>query len=59
MKKSHDIQYTVYTCAPIERVFSHGGNILKPDRSRLKPKYFEQLLFLNRNNPDVLVLGLQ
>ena len=26
------------TSAPIERVFSHAGNMLCPDRSQLKPK---------------------
>ena len=26
------------TSASIERVFSHAANILRPDRSRLKPK---------------------
>ena len=38
------------TSAPIERVFSHGGNIMRPDRSRLLPKNFEHLIFLKVNN---------
>ncbi len=38
------------TSAPIERVFSHAGNILRPNRARLLPKNFEQLLLLKVNN---------
>ena len=38
------------TLARIERVFSHAGNILRPDRSRLKPKHFEEMLFLKLNS---------
>ena len=37
------------TSAPIERVLSHAGNILHPDRSQLKPKHFEEMLFLKLN----------
>ena len=36
------------TSAPIERVFSTAGNILKGERSRITPKNFETLLFLNK-----------
>ena len=38
------------TSGPIERVFSHGGNIMRPDQSRLLPKNFEHLIFLKVNN---------
>ena len=38
------------TSTPIECVFSHGENILCPDRSCLRPKNFEQLLFLKVNS---------
>ena len=38
------------TSAPIERVFSHAGNILHPDGSRIKPKHFEEMLFLKPNS---------
>ena len=34
------------TSAPIEHVFSHSGNILRPNRCRLLPKNFEQLIYL-------------
>ena len=37
------------TSAPIERVFSVAGNILRPERSHLLPKKFEVLLFLKIN----------
>ena len=37
------------TSAPIERVFSHSGNILRPNRCRLLPKNFEQLIYLKMN----------
>ena len=32
------------TSAPVERVISHAGNIMRPDRSRLLPKNFENLV---------------
>ena len=32
------------TSAPIERVFSHAGNILRPNRARLLPDNFELVL---------------
>ena len=35
------------TSGPIEHVFSHGRNIMHPDRSRLHP---EHLIFLKVNN---------
>ena len=38
------------TSAPIERVFSQGGKILTPLRSRLKPKNLETLIFLKINS---------
>ena len=37
------------TSAPVERVFSHARNIMRPDRSRLLPKNFENLVFLKVN----------
>ena len=38
------------TSAPIERVFSTAGKILKQDRNRLLPQNFERLLFLKVNS---------
>lgn len=35
--------------APIERVFSHGGIILRPHRSQLNEKLLASLLFLKCN----------
>ena len=37
------------TSAPVERVFSHAGNILSAERARLLPKNFENLVFLKVN----------
>lgn len=36
--------------APIERVFSHGGIIMRPHRSRLGDKTLGKLVFLKCNN---------
>ena len=38
------------TSAPIERVFSHTDNILRPNRARLLPDNFEQLVLLKVNS---------
>lgn len=35
--------------APVERVFSRGGIILRPHRARLSAKLFEMLMFLKCN----------
>ena len=33
------------TSAPVEHVFSHGGNTLRPDRLRLTPKTLRNFFF--------------
>ena len=38
------------TSAPVERVFSHGGIILRPHRSRMKGNTLSNLVFLKCNN---------
>ena len=43
------------TSAPIERVFSHAGNILRPDRSRLKPKHKLKKCFFETKAPTLLI----
>ena len=42
------------TLSPIERVFSYGGNILKPERPHLLPKNFEDLFVLKMNSIECL-----
>lgn len=37
------------TSAPVERVFSHGGIILRPNRSRMKDTTLSHLIFLKCN----------
>ena len=39
------------TSVPAERVFSTAGDILTAQRSTLKPKHVDQLLFLAKNLP--------
>ena len=36
--------------APVERVFSHGGIIMRPHRARLADKTLSQLIFCKCNN---------
>ena len=38
------------TSAPVERVFSHGGIILRPHRNRMKGDTLSNLVFLKCNN---------
>ena len=38
------------TSAPVERVFSHGGIIMRPHRSRMKGNTLSNLVFLKCNN---------
>jgi hypothetical protein len=38
------------TSAPVERVFSHGGLLMKPNRSRMTPKVLETLVMLRCND---------
>lgn len=38
--------------APVERVFSHGGIIMRPHRARLSHKMLSNLIFLKCNNLD-------
>ena len=38
------------TSAPVERVFSHGGIILRPHRSRMKGTTLSNLVFLKCNS---------
>ena len=35
--------------AAVERLFSTGKDVLRPKRSRLTDRYFEMLLFLQKN----------
>lgn len=35
--------------APVERVFSHGGLIMRPHRAKLSPQMLECLMFLKCN----------
>jgi len=37
------------TSAPVERLFSIGGKIFRPDRCRLSDTVFEQLMFIHSN----------
>ncbi|KAK5855626.1 hypothetical protein PBY51_007288 [Eleginops maclovinus] len=41
--------------APVERLFSHGGNILTPQRNRLTDEHFEQVLLMRYNRKLVSV----
>ena len=34
------------TCAPVERMFSHGGIIVRPHQSSLAPQRLHKILFL-------------
>jgi len=38
------------TSAPVERVFSHGGLIMRPHRARLSAKTLSSLIFLKCNH---------
>ena len=40
------ILYVPFTSAPVERVFSHGGIIVRPHRSSLAPQRLHKILFL-------------
>ncbi|KAI4815992.1 hypothetical protein KUCAC02_006113 [Chaenocephalus aceratus] len=37
-------------CAPVERVFSHGGLIMRPHRARLSARTLSSLIFLKCNH---------
>jgi hypothetical protein len=37
------------TSAPVERVFSHGGIVLRPHRARLADKILSNIVFLKCN----------
>ena len=37
------------TSAPVERVFSHGGIVVRPHRSSLAPERLHKILFLKYN----------
>uniref|UniRef100_A0A9J8C1H8 BED-type domain-containing protein n=1 Tax=Cyprinus carpio carpio TaxID=630221 RepID=A0A9J8C1H8_CYPCA len=41
---------TLLSSAPVERLFSHGGNILTAKRSSLSDEHFEQVLLLRYNS---------
>jgi hypothetical protein len=36
--------------APVERVFSHGGNFFRPHRARMSDKLLSMLVFLKCND---------
>ena len=38
------------TSAPVERIFSHSGLLMRPNRARMGDKLLEQLMFLRCNN---------
>ncbi|KAJ4932943.1 hypothetical protein JOQ06_029781 [Pogonophryne albipinna] len=40
------------TSAPVERVFSHGGLIMRPHRARLSARTLSSLIFLKCNHSD-------
>jgi hypothetical protein len=40
--------------APVERVFSHGGIIMRPHRSQLKDDMVEKLIFLKMQHKNCL-----
>ena len=43
------------TSAPVERVFSHGGIVVRPHRSNLAPERLHKILFLNATNMYLLM----
>ncbi|XP_046401097.1 uncharacterized protein LOC124167254 isoform X2 [Ischnura elegans] len=47
------IKYNTPICSsgPVERLFSWGNFILKPERSKMSDKVFEKLIFLKGNQP--------
>ncbi|CAG8472962.1 1743_t:CDS:2 [Racocetra fulgida] len=38
------------TSTPSERLFSDGGNMMGPKRTRMNPEFFKRLMFLKRNH---------
>ena len=42
-------QCVTATSAPVERVFSHGGIVVRPHRVSLAPKRLHKILFLKCN----------
>lgn len=40
---------TLPSSGPVERLFSHGGNVLTPSRNRMTDKHMEQVLLLRYN----------
>ena len=38
------------TSAPVERIFSHSGLLMRPNRARMGDKLLSQLVFLRCNN---------
>ena len=49
------VQSVPATSAPVERVFSHGGIIMRPHRARLNDPMLSNIVFLkcNADNMDM------
>jgi len=52
-KLAMKVQSVPATSAPVERVFSHGGIIMRPNRARMGDKMLSNIIFLKCNNMGI------
>jgi len=51
------VLYVSASSAPVERVFSQSGLVMKPNRARMSDTLLEELVFLKCNDCRVLTHG--